>query len=177
MISLLLSPSGRINRGKWWLGHLLLTFLMVLGVLIVVSPMLGQPDAKPGLGAAFIFGLISLLVLWSVICINIKRYHDLGKSGWWVLITFVPIIGPIWQFIECGFVSGEAEDNDYGPGPGMNIAEDIAALSKPGALASKDIDFNKYRSPQPPAPSAAAASGQATFGKRQLMPSPALVAG
>ena len=167
MLSLLLSPSGRINRGKWWLGHLMVTFLLVMGVIIVAFPMIGHPDATPGIGAALVVALLTLLAAWSGLCFTIKRYHDLGKSGWWVLIAFVPIIGPIWQFIECGFVSGEAEDNDYGPGAGLNIAEDLAALSKPGVLASKDIDFSKYRSaPAPVSAVATASGGKPVFGKR-----------
>ena len=38
--------------------------------------------------------------------LGIKRFHDLGKTGWWVLIGFVPIIGGLWYLIEAGFLPG-----------------------------------------------------------------------
>ena len=60
---------------------------------------------------------------------TVKRYHDRGKSGWWYLIQFIPIIGPIWAFVELGFCSGDDGDNDYGDGPDLNIADDLKALT------------------------------------------------
>jgi uncharacterized membrane protein YhaH (DUF805 family) len=47
--------------------------------------------------------------------IGIKRFHDRDKSGWWVLIAFVPIIGWIWYLIECGFLPGTDGPNRYDP--------------------------------------------------------------
>ncbi len=43
-----------------------------------------------------------------------RRYHDRNKSGWWFFLCFVPIVGPIWQFIELGFLSGTPSGNSYG---------------------------------------------------------------
>jgi hypothetical protein len=57
-----------------------------------------------------------------------KRYHDMGMSGWWWLVVFIPVVGPIWQVIECGFVSGEDVDNAYGPTRTTGIEEEIAQL-------------------------------------------------
>jgi uncharacterized membrane protein YhaH (DUF805 family) len=47
----------------------------------------------------------------------VKRYHDRNKSGWWILIVFVPVIGGLWYFIECGFLRGTPGPNTYGPDP------------------------------------------------------------
>ncbi|MDK1017721.1 MAG: DUF805 domain-containing protein, partial [Actinomycetota bacterium] len=46
-----------------------------------------------------------------------KRWHDRDKSGWWMLIAFVPIIGGLWAFIETGLLQGTESDNQYGPNP------------------------------------------------------------
>jgi uncharacterized membrane protein YhaH (DUF805 family) len=62
-------------------------------------------------------GIISLVFMWPTYAIYTKRWHDRGKSGWWSLIIFIPIIGPIWMFIECGFLAGEEGTNSYGPNP------------------------------------------------------------
>ncbi len=53
-----------------------------------------------------------------------KRYHDRNKSGWWVLIVFVPVIGGLWYLIECGFLRGTPGPNNYGPDP---LAADLTA--------------------------------------------------
>jgi uncharacterized membrane protein YhaH (DUF805 family) len=49
--------------------------------------------------------------------IYVKRWQDRDKSGWWILIGFVPIIGGIWAFVECGCLRGTMGDNRYGPDP------------------------------------------------------------
>ena len=61
--------------------------------------------------------LLFVVVFWIALAINVKRYHDRNKSGWWVLILLVPAIGSLWNLIECGFLSGTAGPNNYGPDP------------------------------------------------------------
>jgi uncharacterized membrane protein YhaH (DUF805 family) len=62
-------------------------------------------------------GIVSLVFFYPTYAIYTKRWHDRGKSGWWSLIVLVPIIGPLWMFIECGFLGGEDGSNTYGPNP------------------------------------------------------------
>jgi uncharacterized membrane protein YhaH (DUF805 family) len=61
--------------------------------------------------------LIGIALLWPSVAIAIKRWHDRGKSGWWMLIFFVPIVGWIWGGIELGFLKGTDGPNEYGPDP------------------------------------------------------------
>jgi len=49
-----------------------------------------------------------------VMVIQIRRWHDRDKSGWWVFIGFIPIIGPLWTLIELGFLPGTPGPNHYG---------------------------------------------------------------
>lgn len=68
-----------------------------------------------------IFFLIACLsgVLANVLP-HIRRLHDLGHSGWFSLLMFIPIVGPfLWLglFIYCGFFSGQPGENKYGPAP------------------------------------------------------------
>ncbi len=58
--------------------------------------------------------LLYLVVIWPAIAISIKRWHDRGKSGWWILIGFVPLIGGLWALIDLPGTSGT---NQYGPDP------------------------------------------------------------
>lgn len=64
------------------------------------------------LGLAF-----ALVALYPAICVSIKRWHDRDKSGWWVLIGLIPIIGAIWVLIECGILKGTEGPNRFGPDP------------------------------------------------------------
>jgi uncharacterized membrane protein YhaH (DUF805 family) len=70
-ISLLLSPHGRIARGPFWLGLLI---VMVLGLLANAIPVVGP--------------LAGLVLLWPQIAIHVKRLHDFGWSGWLLLLPF-----------------------------------------------------------------------------------------
>jgi uncharacterized membrane protein YhaH (DUF805 family) len=106
---LLFQFDGRINRAKFWWG---------VGGLIVGYIILGVVYGLVDSGA--IQGLLALVYLafiWPSLAISIKRWHDRDKSGWWVLIGFIPIIGPIWALIETGFLEGTSGPNQYGPDP------------------------------------------------------------
>ncbi|GJD54610.1 DUF805 domain-containing protein [Methylobacterium dankookense] len=141
MKALLFSAQGRIGRGQFWKGVVLSTLAMLV-VLTVANLILAQfvPNEASddggfkATGAAAIpmvlanFAVIGLFA-WSSICLGIKRFHDRGKPGIWVLISFVPIIGGIWYLIETGFLKGTDGANAYGPDP-------LAGSLPAGALAA-----------------------------------------
>jgi uncharacterized membrane protein YhaH (DUF805 family) len=64
-----------------------------------------------------LFGLFLLASLWSGIALQIKRWHDRGKPGVMVLVNFIPIVGGIWAFIECGCLRGTNGPNTFGDDP------------------------------------------------------------
>ena len=51
------------------------------------------------------------------ILVYIKRFHDRDKSGWWMLIVLIPIVGAIWLLVELGFLPGTPGPNRFGPPP------------------------------------------------------------
>jgi len=55
-----------------------------------------------------------IVVLWVGLSVQVKRWHDRDKSGWWALINLIPVIGQIWVFIECGILRGSSGDNRFG---------------------------------------------------------------
>jgi uncharacterized membrane protein YhaH (DUF805 family) len=61
------------------------------------------------------------LLLWPIllmgIIVQIKRWHDRDKSGWWILVHFIPILGTLWCLMECGFAKGTDGQNRFGPDP------------------------------------------------------------
>lgn len=116
---LLFQFDGRINRAKYWLG-----FLIVAVAGVIVAGIAAAVNSNAFWGLA---GLALLALLWPSIAIEIKRWHDRDKSGWWWLIRLVPFIGGLWVLIECGFLEGTQGPNQYGPDPlGGGIADDMA---------------------------------------------------
>lgn len=108
-VSRLFSFNGRIGRRAFWMSNLVLIgFAIVLMVL-----MLAVSNASEGLGLlVYWIGIIPMA--WAGLAMTVKRWHDRGKSGKWVLISLVPIIGGIWAFVETGFLAGDAAANEYG---------------------------------------------------------------
>lgn len=139
MMNLLFSFSGRIGRGKFWLGLLAQIVLSVVGygLIFALVPMdqmmivgadgqpvlneLGQPQmdiSNPALMPMWIIGAILMVLgLWWSLAVAVKRCHDRGKSGWWFLLVLVPIVGFIWWLVDLGILEGEEGTNRWGPNP------------------------------------------------------------
>ena len=52
--------------------------------------------------------VIAILLFIGGVSLHIKRFHDRGKSGWWVLVFLIPVIGFIWMIVEMGILEGDA---------------------------------------------------------------------
>jgi len=61
--------------------------------------------------------MLSILLMIAGIMLHIKRFHDRDKSGWWVLILFVPILGFFWAIIDLGILEGSSGPNRFGSDP------------------------------------------------------------
>jgi uncharacterized membrane protein YhaH (DUF805 family) len=108
VLQLFLSPRGRVRRRTYWLNMFL--------PLFVISWSLAFIEAHAKLGG-LLLGCWYLLVIWPVIAITIKRWHDRDKAGWWLLIVLIPFLGWAWNLIECGILSGTGGANRFGPDP------------------------------------------------------------
>lgn len=61
--------------------------------------------------------MLGIILLWPHLATTVKRLHDRGRSGWFVLIALIPIIGVVWLWIETWFLPGTPGPNAYGSGP------------------------------------------------------------
>lgn len=113
-MNLFFSIQGRIGRLKYWLAQLIIApFAYILYYLLDSI----ENSGNASLMVVTILIIPIILIAWVGTCVLVKRYHDRDKSGFWVFLIFIPIIGPIWQFIECGLLAGTFGNNDYGPMP------------------------------------------------------------
>ncbi len=123
IMSLLFSFEGRATRLQFWgvyVGMMVVyvAFFMTMGVgSFPAVDETGAPVMPGGAGGAGIGVMVlSLVSLWVSLAINAKRFHDRDKSGWWVLIGLVPVIGGLWILVECGFLAGTPGSNRFGAG-------------------------------------------------------------
>ncbi len=105
-VALFLSFTGRINRSQYWLGTFVLAVIILGPAYFAYEPY--SEESKRYVDSAL------LTMLWPGLSLQIKRWHDRNKSGWWALINFIPLIGVIWAIIENGFLPGNPGENQYG---------------------------------------------------------------
>jgi len=103
--------SGRARRKEFWMFNLF-SFLICIG-LIIIESIIGTPG--------LLTMVYSLAILLPAIGVSIRRLHDIGKSGWWLLITFVPLIGAI-VYLVFMLLDSKPDENEYGPNPKLAVA-------------------------------------------------------
>ena len=98
--------NGRARRQEYW---------MFVLFNIIVSVVVSVLDSIMGTWGAIV-GLYGLAMLIPGLAVSIRRLHDIGKSGWMVLIVFIPLIGIIWLIILLATDSTPG-NNQYGNNP------------------------------------------------------------
>ena len=99
------SFDGRIGRAEYW-GIVVVDIVLYL----IGGGLLATGKAVPIVLALVIF-LVAIVVSLAA---SIKRWHDSDKSGWWIFIGLVPVIGGIWSLVEQGFLAGTPGPNKFG---------------------------------------------------------------
>lgn len=119
---LLFSFEGRVGRATYWYFVLaIIALFVVLGMvfgfsMVKVDPETGAAVADAG-SSGIVMGLASLLIIWPCLAIAAKRWHDVDKSAWWILIGLVPAVGGIIALVFNGFIAGTPGANRFGPVP------------------------------------------------------------
>jgi uncharacterized membrane protein YhaH (DUF805 family) len=116
-MSLLFGFAGRVRRTTfWWYGILLWIAFTVLYVFL---------DATLGVTSTLI---LYPVFFWIAAALAVKRMHDRGKSPFWLLVALLPVIGPLWLFVELGLLRGTPHENQYGPDP-LTIDSDYLSVN------------------------------------------------
>lgn len=101
--------SGRAQRAEYWYWTLFATIASIcLGILdaVIFPTLIWDPLST----------VFSIAVLLPALAVGVRRLHDVDRSGWWVLLWFVPVIG--WLVLLYWAVTrGTTGDNRFGPDP------------------------------------------------------------
>jgi uncharacterized membrane protein YhaH (DUF805 family) len=104
--------NGRARRKEYW--YFLLFNIIVSIVLAVIDDVTGSFSPEAGMG--LLGGIYSLAVLIPSIAVSVRRLHDTERSGWWLLIGLIPLIGAI-VLIVFMVQDSKPGQNQYGANP------------------------------------------------------------
>lgn len=109
--------SGRAQRAEYW--YFFLFYILIFIGLSIIDGITGSFSGESGMG--LLGGLMSLALLIPSIAVGVRRLHDTGRSGWWLLIALIPLVGAI-VLIVFTVQDSEAGTNAYGPNPKTSAA-------------------------------------------------------
>jgi uncharacterized membrane protein YhaH (DUF805 family) len=117
--------NGRARRSEYWY-FVLFNFIAMIVVVGIASLLLGR------LGSLIIF-VYYLGIIIPNIAVLVRRLHDVGKSGWFYFVAFIPLVGVIWLLVLL-CTDGDYGPNEYGLNPkGLgNESSDEQAISSIG---------------------------------------------
>jgi uncharacterized membrane protein YhaH (DUF805 family) len=114
---------GRSRRKEYWMFFLLILIVgLGLGILTgglgaMMDPTGAAADGMMGAGSIFMI-LFYLAILIPALAVQVRRFHDQDKSGWFVLLGFIPFVGGIIVLVfMC--LEGTKGENRFGPDPKM----------------------------------------------------------
>jgi uncharacterized membrane protein YhaH (DUF805 family) len=108
---------GRARRSEYWFIQLFLVLTNLAAAAIDLALMNGDVDRFIANGGGGIIGLVWILAtIVPAVAVLVRRLHDIGKSGWWALISLVPFLGVI-VILYFTVQDSQAEANTYGPSP------------------------------------------------------------
>ncbi len=109
---------GRASRSEFWyftLFYTLISIALAFVDFLMINPMLGATPDQAARGGLLQI-LFALAMLLPSIAVAVRRLHDIGKSGWWYLIAFIPIVGP-FVLLYFFVLDSQPGSNQYGPNP------------------------------------------------------------
>ena len=113
---------GRSRRSEYWWIQLFLVLTNLAVAAIDLALMNGDVDRFIANGGGGIVGLIWILVtIVPALAVLVRRLHDTGKTGWWALIGFVPLIGGIVLLVFT-VLDSDSGENKFGESPKVSPA-------------------------------------------------------
>lgn len=104
--------SGRARRSEYWYFAL---FTFLAGIVTNILDSIVGTDYDGATSGGLLNTLVSLALFLPGLAAGVRRLHDTDRSGWWILIGLIPIVG--WILIIVWFCTDSKPDNKYGPNP------------------------------------------------------------
>ena len=104
--------SGRSRRKEYW--YFVLFSVIVSLVLSAIDALLGTFSSSTNVG--LLSGIYALAIIVPSIAVSVRRLHDIDRTGWWVLISLVPVIGFL-VLLVFAVLDGTPGENRFGPNP------------------------------------------------------------
>ena len=121
--------SGRSRRSEYW--YFALFYVIFYVAATVVDVMIGSFERSSGIGACT--AILALALLIPSISVTVRRLHDTGRSGWWILIGLIPLVGGIILLVfMCQ--DGEPGVNRFGANP--KVVSPVRSVAPAGPAKS-----------------------------------------
>lgn len=104
--------SGRARRKEYWM-FVLFNLIFAIAAMIIDN-VLGLAIKDVGYGPFYI--LYSLATLIPGLAVSVRRLHDIGKSGWYLLMGLIPCVGGIILLVFMA-TEGDGGENEFGADP------------------------------------------------------------
>ena len=115
---------GRARRKEYWM-FTLFNAIFIFALAIMSGDMENPSDRSP---MFYVFMLYYLGILIPSLAVSVRRLHDIGKSGWMIFISLIPLIGSIWLLVlYC--TDGESGTNKWGTNPKM-VTDEIGDIGR-----------------------------------------------
>ena len=103
-------------------------FVVIISIaLSIIDSLIGAYDRSAGAG--LLSSIFSLAILIPSIAVSVRRLHDIDRTGWWVLISLVPLVG--WIVLLVFHVQDStAGTNRYGPNPKSTEYQSMTARTQ-----------------------------------------------
>ena len=100
--------SGRARRKEYWM------FALFVGIIYAVLAIVAAASKTPALFVLLAVFYVGILL--PALAVGVRRLHDIGRSGWWLLFGLVPLVGGITLLVfSC--TDSQPGENKYGPNP------------------------------------------------------------
>jgi uncharacterized membrane protein YhaH (DUF805 family) len=110
--------SGRSRRMEYW--YFVLFNIIVAVVLSLIDRLIGTFSGTSNIG--LLSGIYGLAVLIPALAVTVRRLHDIDRTGWWIFINLIPLIGAI-VLLVFALTPGTPGSNRYGLDPKQATGE------------------------------------------------------
>ncbi len=112
--------SGRARRMEFWM-FALFNFIFIIASMFIDKALgttfkLSAGETVQSIPYGWVYLFYALAMLIPGLAVSVRRLHDTGKSGWMILVAFIPVIGFFWLLILY-VMEGNRGENRFGPDP------------------------------------------------------------